>query len=266
MKLALGQIDMGFEQPQEAMALCSRLLAEAAAAGAELAVFPEMTLTGFTLAPERYAEARADSPTIAFFRAEAQRHGIAVCFGLPVREDGVATNHCIYVDKTGEILADYSKLHPFSYGAEAKHYVSGDDLQFCSVAGVPFSPLICYDLRFPEVFQVVAERSVCITVIASWPASRRAHWRTLLQARAIETQSFLIGVNRCGTGGGLSYAGDSMVVAPDGTILADAGEKNGLTFAEIDPAQAAALRQSFPLRADRKPALYHALWQKYRLH
>lgn len=259
MKIALGQIDMGFEEKEKAMALCQKLLAEAGENRVDFVIFPEMTLTGFTLHPAAYAEERKNSPTMAFFRAQAKKNHIAVCYGLPVRENGVSTNHCIIVDETGTELADYTKIHPFSFGAEAKYYSGGNALQFCRVKNASVSPLICYDLRFPELFQIASQKSDIITVIASWPASRREHWMTLLQARAIENQCFILGVNRSGTGGGLTYSGDSMAVSPTGAVLAHTKGASGLTIVDIDVNEVAACRASFPVKADRKPALYHAL-------
>ena len=263
MRIALGQIDMGFEEKEKAMALCSQLMAEAKEKGVDFMVFPEMTLTGFSLNPETYGENRKDSKTMAFFREEAKKNGVAVCYGLPVHEDGVSTNHCILLNENGEQLADYAKIHPFSFGAEAEHYIGGSELQFCEVKGVPISPLICYDLRFPEPFQVLSEKSKVITVIASWPTTRREHWMTLLKARAIENQCFIIGVNRSGDGGGLSYIGDSMAVSPTGEVLAHVEGGNGITVVDIDLAEVDAYRSTFPVKADRKVELYHALWKQH---
>ena len=263
MRIALGQIDMGFENKEAAMALCSQLMAEAKEKGVDFVIFPEMTLTGFTLAPETYGEDRSNSPSIAFFKEEAKKNGVAVCFGLPVYENGVATTHCIYLDENGEQLVDYTKIHPFSFGAEAEHYIGGNELQFTEVKGVPVAPMICYDLRFPEPFQILSEKSKIITVIASWPTPRREHWMALLKARAIENQCFILGVNRSGDGGGLSYIGDSMAVSPTGEVLAHVEGGNGLTIVDIDLAEVEAYRSSFPLKADRKVELYHTLWEQH---
>ena len=265
MRIALGQIDMGFENKEAAMELCSQLMAEAKEKEVDFVIFPEMTLTGFTLNPETYGEDRQNSPSIAFFKEEAKKNGVAVCFGLPVYENGVATNHCIYLDENGEELADYAKIHPFSFGAEAEHYIGGSELQFAEVKGVPVSPMICYDLRFPEPFQVLSEKSKIITVIASWPTPRREHWMTILKARAIENQCFILGVNRSGDGGGLSYIGDSMAVSPTGEVLAHVEGGNGLTIVDIDLSEVEAYRSSFPVKADRKVELYHSLWEQHHL-
>lgn len=263
MKLALAQIDMGFESVESTMELCRSLLKEAGEKQVDFVIFPEMTLTGFTLNPEQYGEDRANSRSIAFFQAEAKINGVAVCFGLPVHENGVSTNHCIVLDAEGEILADYAKIHPFSFGAESRHYIGGSEMQFCEVNGVPLTPFVCYDLRFPEIFQIASERSHLITVIANWPTPRREHWKTLLRARAIENQCFVIGVNRSGEGGGLSYIGDSMAVSPTGEVLAHVEGGNGLTIVDIDLSEVDAIRSSFPLKADRKMELYHTLYQQH---
>lgn len=244
------------------MTLCSRLLAEAKEKQVDFVIFPEMTLTGFTLNPETYGEDRKNSPSMAFFREEAKKNHVAICYGLPVYENGIATNHCIILDENGNQLADYAKIHPFSFGAEAKHYTGGNALQLCEVKGVPVAPLICYDLRFPEIFQIVSEQAKVIPVIASWPTARREHWMTLLKARAIENQCFILGVNRNGEGGGLSYIGDSMAVSPTGEVLAHVEGGNGLTIVDLDLSEADAYRNSFPVKEDRKPALYHTLWEE----
>lgn len=262
MKIAIGQIDMGFEEKEKAMGLCSRLMAEAGERGADLVVFPEMTLTGFTMKPKEYGEEREYSKSIAFFQAEAKKNNLAVCFGMAVNRDDTSTNCAIVIDENGNLIADYEKIHLF-FGGETKRYRSGNDVQFCQVKGVTLSPFICYDLRFPEPFQIASQQSHIITVIANWPAHRRDYWMTLLKARAIENQSFVIGVNRTGEGGKLSYTGDSMIVSPTGEVIVHAESDNGIVMAEIDPSQVDALRKKFPQKADRRPQLYQALSEKY---
>lgn len=259
MKIGLAQLDMGFEERERAMELCRAMLAEAGEKGVDLAVFPETTLTGFTLHPETLGEQQQESKSIAFFREEARKNNTAICFGMPVHENGISTNHCIILSKSGELLADYAKIHPFSYGAEARHYTGGNEICICTLEGVPYTPFICYDLRFPEIFQIASQESWLISVIANWPCSRIVHWKALLQARAIENQCFIIGVNRCGSGGKLDYSGDSMLFSPTGELIAHAEPCSGLTVAEINPEDAPALRKKFPFKADRKPELYYAL-------
>lgn len=256
MKVALAQLDMGFEEKAAAMDICIQMIANAKAQYADLIVFPEMTLTGFSMSPQTYGETPDNSPTVAFFQQQAKQNEIAIVFGVIFLTDHTAKNHSIVISKTGEILADYAKIHPFSYGAEAKYYTGGDHLAFCSLENTTLSPFICYDLRFPEIFQAASKKSHLITVIANWPVARIAHWKILLQTRAIETQSFLIGVNRSGKDRTLTYSGDSMLVSPTGEILAHLTKINELAVVDIDPNQAAEYRKTFPLKADRKETLY----------
>lgn len=262
MRIGLGQIDMGFEQKEEAMLLCQNLLAQAKEKGVDFVLFPEMTLTGFTMNPKGYGEPITESSSISFFQKEALKNNVAIAFGLPILTETAAENHCIIIDRKGKIIGDYTKIHPFSYGAETEHYASGDTIISCEIDGVPVAPFICYDLRFPEIFQIASQKNLILTVIANWPMARRKHWITLLKARAIECQAFVIGVNRTGLGGGLEYVGDSMIVSPTGEVLSHMVGESGLITVDIHPEDALTYRSSFPLKADRKPALYAKLAQK----
>lgn len=256
MKIALAQLDMEFENKGAAMKTCAELMEKAAEKQADLIVFPEMTLTGFTMNPATYGELKENSMTVTFFQEAAKKYQMAVVFGIIFLEDATARNHSIVMDKNGQILADYAKIHPFSYGAEIKYYSGGDKLTFCQVDGVPLTPFVCYDLRFPEIFQAASKKSLVMTVIANWPVARIGHWKTLLQARAIENQSFIVGVNRSGKDRTLTYSGDSMLISPTGEILAHLTEENQLAVVEIDPKEAEKFRAKFPLKADRKEDLY----------
>lgn len=256
MKIALAQLDMDFENKVFAKKRCTEMMQQAKAQHADLIVFPEMTLTGFTMQPQIYGEQKQDSETVMYFQNAAKEYHMGIVFGVIFLEDGKAKNHSIVLDKQGQILADYAKIHPFSYGAEAKYYVGGHEIAYCEMEGMTISPFVCYDLRFPEIFQVASKKSHCMTVIANWPKQRIAHWKILLQARAIETQSFIVGVNRSGKDATLEYSGDSMLISPTGEILAHLTEQNDLQVVEMDIEQAEQYRQKFPLKADRKEKLY----------
>ncbi len=256
MKIALVQLDMGFENKDMAKQRCVEMMEKANKQCADLIVFPEMTLTGFTMQTGIYGEQKQNSETVAYFQNAAKKYSMGIVFGVIFLENGRAENHSIILDKKGKIQADYAKIHPFSYGAEAKYYVGGNEIVYCEMEGMTISPFVCYDLRFPEIFQVASKKSHCMTVIANWPKQRIAHWKILLQARAIETQSFIVGVNRSGKDKTLEYSGDSMLVAPTGEILAHLTEQNDLQVVEIDIHQAKQCRQEFPVKADRKEMLY----------
>lgn len=262
MKIGLGQLDIAWENKEKNKLACQKLIQEASEKEVEFLLFPEMTLTGFSMKPNDFGETLENSPSIAFFQKEAKDHKMSIGFGMIIKNEEKAENHCIIISETGEILADYAKIHPFSYGSEAKHYSGGNHLNFCKIKDLMVSPLICYDLRFPEIFQACSEKSGLITVIANWPAPRRGHWISLLKARAIENQCFIAGVNRCGQGGGLCYSGDSMVISPYGDIIAHIQDTPGLVVTEIDEALVRQYRNEFPLKADRKPDFYSKFYCK----
>ncbi len=256
MKIGLGQLDIIWENKEENKAACSHMITQAKQKSVDFILFPEMTLTGFSMNPADLGETLEYSPTIAFFRKEALENQICIGFGMILKNGEKAENHCIIISDTGDILADYAKIHPFSFGSEAKYYTGGNSLTACTIKELTVSPLICYDLRFPEIFQACSEKSSLITVIANWPSQRRAHWISLLKARAIENQCYIAGVNRCGEGGNLTYSGDSMVISPYGDIITPVQDTPGLIIAELDLDLVKKYRSEFPLKADRKPCLY----------
>ncbi len=140
---------------------------------------------------------------------------------------------------------------------EEQYYQPGDRPAFCSIEDHPWGGAICYDLRFPELFQVLSKKADAILVIANWPAVRSEHWKVLLRARAIETQSFVVGVNRVGVGNGINYSGDSMVVSPRGEIITPqySGQEK-LILCHLDLQDVEKARGSFPIKTDRKEPLY----------
>jgi predicted amidohydrolase len=153
-------------------------------------------------------------------------------------------------------VVKYAKIHPFSFAGEDKVYTAGDRVVTVEVEGVRVTPLVCYDLRFPEPFRTAAAETDLFVLVANWPDQRREHWRTLLRARAIENQAYVVGVNRAGEGHGLRYAGDSAAVSPLGETLAEADDREQVIFADIDPDVVGKLRARFPALDDRRPDSY----------
>jgi predicted amidohydrolase len=149
------------------------------------------------------------------------------------------------------VLGRYVKRHPFRSAGETDHYAPGTEYLVLEWNGFRVAPLICYDLRFPESFRVcVCRGAELFVVIANWPAVRREHWRTLLAARAIENQAYVVGVNRTGGDPAHAYAGDSLIVGPHGEVLADAGPDEGTVAATPDAAALRAYRSHFPALRD----------------
>ncbi len=146
----------------------------------------------------------------------------------------------------------YRKIHPFSFGGEEKHFRAGDDLVTVEIEGLRISLFVCYDLRFADELWRVARETDLYLVPANWPESRRLHWTALLQARAIENQAYVVGVNRVGEGGGLRYCGDSRIVDPSGELLATAAHSESILLADVSADRVAGIRDRFRFLPDRR--------------
>ena len=179
---------------------------------------------------------------------------------MPVRspDHPLPVNRMVLAGPGGERY-HYDKIHPFSYGGEHEHYSPGERLLNQTIgdsgdAGrLRVSGFICYDLRFADEFWGLAHDTDLYIVPANWPAKRASHWRALLVARAIENQAYVVGVNRVGSGGGLDYSGDSLIIDPLGNILADGvGGAEQILTADIAPDVVVKVRERFPFLADRR--------------
>lgn len=167
MKVGLTQMDIVWENKEKNMEKAKKLMEQAAKQGVELLVFPEMTLTGFTMNTALAGEELLFSETLRFFREATKKYGMAVAFGYVENFGGEYYNKLLIVSE-GKIIYDYDKIHPFNYGEEGKYYIGGNELKTATLKGVELSGFVCYDLRFPEIFQLVSERTDLILVIANW--------------------------------------------------------------------------------------------------
>ncbi len=258
MRVALGQLDMIWEDRERSFIKAEEMIMEAAGQRCDVIVFPEMSFTGFSMNLGKIGECMEDSLTISTMKDFAARYHIAIAFGWAAlgEEPGAkGTNRFTLVDQHGEMLADYAKLHPFTYGHEAEYYEKGTEIVTVPFLGRTVALFICYDLRFPEIFQIAARKADVIFVIANWPAIRSVHWETLLRARAIETQSYVVGVNCVGERDGMVYSGDSMAVDSIGNILGKITGKEGILICNLDD-RAWSLRKKFATAKDRREDLY----------
>jgi predicted amidohydrolase len=247
-------MDLAWEDVAENHRRAARLLAEAKKGGASLAVLPEMFSTGFSMDAGRIAQPPGGASE-TFLRDQARELGLSILASVPERGETTPRNMAMLVSPEG-VVVKYAKIHPFSFAGEDKVYTAGDRVVTAEVEGVRVTPLVCYDLRFPEPFRTAASETDLFVVVANWPEQRREHWRTLLRARAIENQAYVVGVNRAGEADGLRYAGDSAAVAPLGETLAEADEREQVLFADVDPAVVKKLRDRFPALSDRRPSAY----------
>ena len=183
----------------------------------------------------------------------AREFGVCVIAGAATRgDDGRPRNKALVFSSGGELLADYAKIRLFTPGGEAAHYVAGSRPVVFRRGNWTIAPFICYDLRFPELFReaAAAHQPELFAVIANFPQKRIQHWVRLLQARAIENQAYVVGVNRVGADPYYTYSGRSVVIDPQGEILADAGEHEGCLHAHLDLATLRKYREGLPFLAD----------------
>lgn len=245
------QLDIVWENKAANQAKVKALLAGTAVPAGSLIVLPEMFSTGFSMQVAAIQE-DAPSETESFLSNLAREYQSHVVGGV-VRDgrDGRGRNEAVAFDPQGKLVARYCKIHPFTFGGEAEHYEAGQNVVSFNWNDFVVAPFVCYDLRFPEIFRVaVQDGANLLIVIANWPTKRLSHWLALLQARAIENQSYVIGVNRCGNDPKLPYPGRSLVVDPKGEIVADAGETETALVANLDPQIVRAWRNDFPALQD----------------
>lgn len=247
------QLDLAWENPMANLDNLSSMLERSKPAPDTLVVVPEMFPSGFSMNAEVVAELDP-SPSLEAAGELAISHQIYLLIGIALRADThSARNMAILIDPNGTRIAEYQKIQPFSYGGEDKSYAAGSEVVIASINGVMIAPFICYDLRFPEWFrQAALQGAEIFPVIANWPAKRTHHWRTLLQARAIENLAGVVGVNRCGADPFHQYAGDSAIVDPMGDVLANAGNGETAIRATFDIDALRAWRSQFPALKDCK--------------
>jgi predicted amidohydrolase len=253
MKVAAVQHDIVWEDAAATRAHVAPLVAQAAAGGAQLIALTEMFATGFSMRPERIAEPEGGQ-TEQFLREQAREHRCWLVGSIAQRQDGddLARNNAVLAGPDGQ-LHRYAKIHPFGYAGEHEHYAAGSEFLTVDVGGVRTSIFVCYDLRFADEFWALAEQTDLYVVVANWPQERREHWRSLLRARAIENQAYVLGVNRVGTVKSLGYLGDSAVIDPMGRTLVEASGQETVLLADVSAAEVASTRAQFPFLADRRP-------------
>lgn len=234
------------------------LIEAAAPIPGSLLVLPEMFATGFSMDVNTVAE-EENGTTSRFLASLALRLGSHVVGGLVSRADHVlGSNDATLFGPDGKLIGRYRKMHPFSLGGEDVHYVAGPEPLVFDWNGVKVCPLVCYDLRFPEIFRTAVVRGAEVfVVIANWPRARQAHWETLLKARAIENQAYVAGINRIGRDPNLKYEGGSLIVNPRGEVVADGADREGVIRGEIDRSDLRDYRRRFPALRDMNRAFVH---------
>lgn len=244
--------DIAWEDKEANFDRVRRLLSAAAPKKDSLVLLPEMFATGFSMNADAIAEPYC-GPTEQFLASTAKEFGVCLVAGAAMRgRDGRARNKALVFSPQGELLAYYAKMRPFTLGGESARYAAGERAIVFRWFDWTISPFVCYDLRFPEVFRqaAAAHQPHLFAVIANWPVQRIHHWVRLLQARAIENQAYVVGVNRVGSDPQLRYTGRSVIVDQHGEIFADAGDRECCLSTELDLAALLEYRRGLPFLAD----------------
>lgn len=184
----------------------------------DLIVLPEMFSTGFSMNPEKIAE-EMNGRTMKWMLEQAKKFRSVVTGSMIIKENNKYYNRLIWMRPDGS-FEHYDKRHLFGLSEEDQHYTAGTQKLFVELNGWKICPVICYDLRFPVWLRNVDEEYDMLLIVANWPERRSLHWRTLIPARAIENQSFVVAVNRVGHDGNEIYhSGDSMCIDPLGKVV-----------------------------------------------
>lgn len=224
----------------------------------EIVVLPEMFSTGFSMQPEKLAETM-DGETLQWMRRVAAQKKIILTGSVIIEENENYYNRLVWALPNGQV-GYYDKRHLFAYGDEDRHYTPGEKRLIASVNGWKVNLLVCYDLRFPVWSRQSPPPSGeagrrpeydVLIYVANWPEKRVQAWTTLLRARAIENQCYVIGVNRTGDDGKkIHYSGESMAIDPLGEILYHKKDEEDIFTVTLDKSHLEKAREKFPFWRD----------------
>jgi omega-amidase len=258
-RICSAQISGIWEKPEQTLEKAEIFIRHAAASGAALICFPEQFATGWDPKPRKNIQDIHGS-IVSTLQEYAKKYGICVLGSFRQAHDPLPKNTAVVIGRDGRILSTYAKMHLFSYGHEDQGSSPGTDLGMFTLGSLTCGIAICYDLRFPDLFRLYARKGVhAVFVPSAWPDVRTRHWELFIQARALENQMYIIGVNTTGKTPIEFYAGNSMTADPQGTIISRANEAEQLIFVDIDSAAVATTRHQFPVERDRRDALYRSL-------
>ena len=248
LRIAVFQLDLAWENPEANRTKIDEWI-QKANRKMDVVFLPEMFTTGFSMNVAELAESM-DGETIKWMKTLCSEHQLALCGSLIIKENGQFFNRLVFVKPSGEI-AYYNKRHLFTMANEESHFQQGTERLIVTYNGWRICPLICYDLRFPVWARNRNEYDILV-YSANWPESRTEVWNTLLKARAIENQSYVVGANRVGVdGSNILYSGNSQLIDPKGNILsAIADHHKGIVYAGFSYSELTGLREKFPVLND----------------
>ena len=254
-KAAAVQFTIALGDPEANLRQVTEALRRLARDGVELAVLPEMWSCGFEYR-KLNALAQRTPEIVEQLAALARELSMVIVGSLPEAHGDKVFNTAYLLDR-GTLAGSYRKMHLFSLMGEDRSLDSGDSFLVVDTSVGRIGVMICYDLRFPELARRLAlEGAEIIVVPGEWPKPREEHWRTLLRARAMENQLFVVAANCCGVVGKLDFFGQSLVIGPKGEVLAEGGYHPCEPCALLDPAEMLSWRESITCFKDRRPDCY----------
>jgi predicted amidohydrolase len=257
--VSLAQINVRAGNPRINWDTVQERTAEAARRGSELVVFPELWDNGYALEKAKEIASQINSGLFAQVAALSRSANIHI-LGSMLEKRGVGTYNTAALFAPGRgVLGAYRKIHLFGLMGEPQFLSPGESPLTLDAPWGTTSVAICYDLRFPELLRRYAVEGAKVLLLpAEWPVQRINHWRTLIQARAIENQYYVIACNCIGEHNGTTYGGHSMVVDPWGNLVAEAGDGETMLTVQIDLDKVDEIRREMPVLEDRRSSLYNA--------
>lgn len=256
-KAAVVQTELYLSDVEKSLDSAVRLMNDAAVGSdPDMMILPEAFTTGFEFdkLPTLAEKAEMVTGTMCDFSRD---HGIDLFFTQITEENGDLRNRCHHIGGDGIVKGNYDKTHLFSRIGEDKWISPGEGLTDFRMGDARIGPLICYEIRYPELARrLTLDGADIIIYMAQWPQFRIFQWETLLRARAIENQLFVIGVNVWGDHDGVMMGGGSRIIAPFGDILASLDEGPGWASAELRPSKIDEIRRNIPVFDDRREKLY----------
>nr|WP_218781155.1 carbon-nitrogen family hydrolase [Bacillus sp. EB106-08-02-XG196] len=251
-------MDIAFGNPTENYQKAERLIKEAMKENPDIIVFPELWTTGYDLTRLETIADKGAANTIDFLKRAAIKYQVHFVGGSVANqgEQGVK-NTLLIINNKGHLVHSYSKLHLFKLMDEHLYLEAGEEIGLFDLDNNTFGGVICYDIRFPEWIRAHSSKGAeALFVVAEWPAPRLTHWRSLLIARAIENQCFVIACNRSGNDPNNEFAGHSMIIDPWGDVIAEAGATEEILSSVIELDLVKDIRKQIPIFEDRRPDLY----------
>lgn len=260
-KASIIQYDIVYKNPPKNRERISKIITDSMSEKPDMIVLPETWTTGYSEEVFHnvgdYAETE-DGESISLLKGLAKKNGVWIVSGSIVEKDEFGTYNTVFlIDRKGETIGKYRKMHLYSAMDEDKGFKNGTEMPVFDSEFGKLALMTCYDIRFVELSRTYAVRGAeAIIIVSNFPRPKVNHWRTLLQARAIENQLYILACNRVGTAGECSYFGHSLIIDPWGEIVQEGNEEETILSGEIDFKRVHEVRKIIPMYYDRQPGSY----------